>query len=538
MIDLMTGAAALAIAASSPVDGDQLLADNYDAGGPGMAALVVSDGETLYSGARGMADIEAGRPLEPGTAFRYASISKQFAAAMIVHLVEGGRLSYDDQLVDLLPNMPEAWRGVSLHHLLNHSSGIKSYTSIPEIMMKTGDIGPVTTAELIDMFDDYPLDFQPGTQWEYNNSGYILLGAIIEDVTGKPWHVAIDETLLAPNGIEGIYYLEDESTLPILAKGYTGGTDTLAQPIHMSLPHAAGGLAGTLEGLRAWTMALHGGKIVSPRSLARMTSPTRLHSGETEPYGYGLQIEEVRGHEMIGHGGGIFGFSTFAYYLPSEQMFVAAMANSDGLPTGSMVIARKLGAQALGTPYPEIVAVDTDAAIQPGWEGRYEFADGVIRNFYRDGDTLYMRREGSRAMEVVGDGSGRFVYPGSLSYFDLGPDGETIRFHGDGEMEGVGGTRIGDVERAEAIRLDEAQATRLAGTYVLDVGNLVFAIEEDGSLSARLGDQPAIPVTATSPMQLVNEMLGVTFDFEMGVALARSVSLRQGGAELSGERVD
>ncbi|MCJ8189787.1 serine hydrolase domain-containing protein [Sphingomicrobium aestuariivivum] len=540
MTSLMMGAAMIALATAAPVDGDKMLGAAYDADGPGAAALVVDDGETLYAGAVGMADIAGGRALGPDTAFRYASISKQFAAAMIVHLVEEGRLSYDDQLVDLLPGMPEAWRGVTLHHLLNHTSGIKSYTSIPAIMAGTGGIGSVTTAELVDMFDDYPLDFQPGTRWEYNNSGYVLLGAIIEEVTGKPWHVAIDEALLAPNGITDVYYLDDETSLPVMARGYTGGTDTLAQSIHMSLPHAAGGLAGTLEGLRAWTMALHGGKIVSPESLARMTAPTRLYSGDTQPYGYGLMLEQVRGRDMIGHGGGIFGFSTFVYYVPEDGLFAAVMANSDGLELTPQMAALKLGAMALGDPYPELVPVAAADAIEAGWEGRYEFADGTIRDFYRDGDTLYMRREGSQPLEVVGDGEGRFFYERSMTYFRIADagDGAVAHFHSDGSTKGVEGRRIGDAARTAYVTLEPAQAERLMGDYAFEIGTIAFAQAADGTMTALLEGQRPEPVRATGPAQLVAPGVGATFDFEMAGGQAIAVTLRQGGAELRGERID
>ena len=209
---LYAGAAAsLAISApASAVDdnfaarAEALIETTYPAGKPGAAVIVTEGGKVVYVGGSGMADMDKGLPITAETVFRLGSITKQFSAAVILQLVAEGKLSLDDPLSKFVPGYPEPGGRATVRQLLNHTSGIQSYTGIPGWMAGDKVAKPYTTAELIAEFRDQPAEFQPAEKWNYNNSGYVLVGAVIEAVTGKPWHQTIVERIAKPLGLTTI----------------------------------------------------------------------------------------------------------------------------------------------------------------------------------------------------------------------------------------------------------------------------------------------------------------------------------------------
>lgn len=221
----------------------------YPATGPGGAAIVTEGGKVVYVGASGMADIAGGKPITANTVFRMGSLTKQFAAAVVLQLVAEGKLSLDDPLTKFVPDYPADRGGTAtVRQLLNHTSGIQSYTGIPGWMAGEKPTRRYTTAEMIDEFKDQPVEFAPGEKWNYNNSGYVLVGAVIENVTGKPWWQAVDERIVKPLGLASIRYGLDEAQVPAFAVGYTLGEGGAvpSRPFDMSVPHAAGALIGTV----------------------------------------------------------------------------------------------------------------------------------------------------------------------------------------------------------------------------------------------------------------------------------------------------
>ena len=175
---------------------EQMLADAYPADGPGAAVLIARGDEVLYRGARGLASVELKVPLSADHAFRIGSVTKQFAAAGLLKLIDAGKVSLDDRLTKFLPEFPNG-ANITVRQLLDHTSGVKSYTGIPGVMD-----GPIrldlSTAALVATFQDQPVDFAPGAGWAYNNSGYVLVGAVIEAASGKAWHAHLTESILAP----------------------------------------------------------------------------------------------------------------------------------------------------------------------------------------------------------------------------------------------------------------------------------------------------------------------------------------------------
>ena len=233
---------ASAIPADFGTKADAVLASSYAADGPGASAIVVDNGKVVYATGRGLADVAGKKAITPDTVFRLGSITKQFTSAVILQLVEEGKVSLSDPLSKYIPEYPKPGADATVAQLLNHTSGIQSYTGIPGFMSGAKPAKPFTTAALVAEFKDMPVEFERGSKFSYNNSGYVLLGAIIEKVTGKPWHQAVAERLTKPLGLKTIRYVLDERTIPSMAVGYTikDGKVQPARPIHPSVPHAAG----------------------------------------------------------------------------------------------------------------------------------------------------------------------------------------------------------------------------------------------------------------------------------------------------------
>ena len=276
-------------ASSVPADGDtysDYLNAAYPADGPGATAIVVKDGEVLFLGARGMADLELGVPLTSDHVFRLGSITKQFTAASIMLLEQQGKLTVDDLITKHLPGYPTNGYEITIEHLLTHTSGIFSYTSIPGYMMGNEIRADLSTEELVEVFDDLEMDFGPGERWSYSNSGYVLLGAIIEKVSGQSYADFVKENIFEPLGMNNSHY-GGSQLIPDRASGYQAIEDgyTNAPFLSMTQPHAAGSLLSTVGDLARWNAGLFGGDLLTEESVARMTTEFTLNNGEGTGYG-------------------------------------------------------------------------------------------------------------------------------------------------------------------------------------------------------------------------------------------------------------
>ena len=296
---LLSAAPAAALPADFKAKADKMLADAYAANGPGAAVIVTENGKTVYAAGRGLADIEHKVAITPSTHFRLGSITKQFTAAAIMKLVEQGKVSLDDPLSKYLPTYPAANASATVRQLLNHTGGMMPYTAIPGWMAEANTGRAYTTEQLIAVFKDAPPISKPGEKWEYNNSGYVLLGAILEKVTGKSWDQAVADLVTAPLKLAATRSGIGVDGTPGMAVGYTDNDGKIApaMKIHMSVPHAAGALVGTVGDLAVWANALHNGKVVAPASYAGMTGSVTTADGKTQPYGFGLETGDVRGHK-------------------------------------------------------------------------------------------------------------------------------------------------------------------------------------------------------------------------------------------------
>lgn len=513
----------------------ELLAAGQEPSRPGAAAVVSANGRVLWTGAAGSADVAAGRPLEAGSLFRYASITKQFTAALVLKLVEEGRLGLDDELGRLLTaETPAAWHKVTVRQLLNHTSGIPSYTGARGFMVEANTARPHTTQQLIDVTRNQPLDFAPGSDWRYNNTGYVLLSAIIEKVTGKSWHAALRERITSPLGLSSIRCGCEPGTAVV--EGYTEGGKP-AQKIDMTVPSGAGALVGNAADLARWADALHGGRVLKPASYQAMIAETSLTTGRKVPYGFGLGSGVVRGMKTIGHNGGIFGFGSESLYAPEKKLFVAALSNSDvgEAPT----IARRLLAEAAGVPFPRLTATKADMAALEPYLGLYKDEQGERRFFVKDGK-LYTQRSGGSRFEVFAAGKDRFFYgPASLSYFDLARSADgtpEMRFHAEGAPDAVVARRAGPMpDEPATLVLTASELDRYVGAYAMGPAVMTIARSGDG-LTGQLTGQRPIPLEAVASGQFRTVGVDATLSFvEEGGKIVRVV-LNQGGRTIPFQR--
>jgi D-alanyl-D-alanine carboxypeptidase len=539
----LTGVPALAVPADFRQRVEAEIAADWPADGPGAAVIVTDDGATVYSGARGLADVEARTPITPRTVFRLGSITKQFTAAVILQLAAEGKLSLDDPISRFLPDYPRPGAAATVRQLLNHTTGIQSYTGIPGFMVEANTNRPYTTDELIAVFRDQPSPSRPGERWAYNNSGYVLLGAIIERVTGRPWHEAVEQRIARPLGLTTIRYGAGEAETPLMARGYSRGPDGVrpANRIHMSVPHAAGALIGSVEDLARWGQALHHGRVVRTEDYARMIAPTALPDGSTVPYGFGLSNATVRGRRAIEHTGGIFGFSTDSIYFPDEDLYIAVFANSDQPATAPSLALRRIAAIALGDPYPELRAAPVDtAAIEP-FLGVYALPDGAERRFFLRGGKLYTRRTGGADLEVLPAGDNRFFYgPDNLTWFRVMRDASgaaAIEMFQDGEGPGVRSVRTGPIPpEAPAAAVPRETLASYVGRYVTPRGPVVVAWGENWTLTVQPGNQAPRALRAVSATEFGIEGVDARVVFQVEGGAAARLVIHQGSQEIVATR--
>jgi CubicO group peptidase (beta-lactamase class C family) len=294
------------------------------------SVLVAENGKIVYKGAYGQANMEWNIPNTPDTRFRLGSITKQFTATVILQLVEQGKIKLDAKLSDYLPDYrKDTGEKVTIHHLLTHTSGIPSYTSQPGFFQNVSR-NPYKVDEFVKKYASGNLDFEPGSKFTYNNSGYFLLGAIIERVTGKPYEQVLKENIFDPLGMKNTGYDHHDTLIPKRASGYSKTPDGYANAAYldMSIPYAAGSLYSTVEDLYLWDQALYTDKVLSAQSKALMYKPF------LEDYAYGWAITKAsfkqnnQPVQVISHDGGINGFTTTIVRFPTEKNLIVMLDNT------------------------------------------------------------------------------------------------------------------------------------------------------------------------------------------------------------------
>ncbi|WP_273443856.1 serine hydrolase [Neolewinella agarilytica] len=378
---------------------DQVLNERFPADGPGGTAIIVKKGEVVYHKAFGKANLELDVDMTTDHIFRIGSITKQFTACAILKLAEEGKLSLDDEITKFLPKYPTKRKTITVEHLLNHTSGIASYTGLKKWDAETRKQN-FTPQEMIDYFKNEPMDFDPGDAFRYNNSGYFLLGYIIEKASGMPYADYIESTFFKPLGMSSSSYDRTSVVIPNRAAGYEPGLLGVqnASFVSMTQPYAAGSLLSTTGDLNTWYQAVVSGKVVSRESLAKAHTPATLNTGDKTSYGFGWSLGELEGSPFFGHGGGINGFLTASTYLPEEEVFVAVFSNCNCHDPGA--VANKLAVMAIGK-YEERKTVELPEAMLASYVGKYELSPQFIITITRSGKQLKAQATGQSPIDLV-----------------------------------------------------------------------------------------------------------------------------------------
>ncbi len=296
----------------------------------GFSVGIAQHGKVLLEKGYGLAEAEHDVPATATTRFRIGSITKQFTAAAIVRAVEQQKLDLDDDLSKFVPDFPLQGKKVSIRQLLNHSSGIPSYTDVGATWEKVQPL-ELSHQELLALVAGKPFDFEPGAQWSYNNTGYYLLGMVLEKVFGKSYAQVVQDELCAPLQLAHTRYDVSQELIKGRAQGYGFADGKRANDalLGMSQPGAAGALLSTGGDLVRWSMALAGGKVVTAANYTRMTTPLVLGNGRDTGYGFGLMVGEFSGQRVVQHGGGIHGFNSMLLHVVPADLHIAVISNSE-----------------------------------------------------------------------------------------------------------------------------------------------------------------------------------------------------------------
>lgn len=291
---------------------------------PGVSIAVIRDGSIVLAKGYGLANVEHQVPVKPETIFQSGSTGKQFTATLIMMLVEQGKIALDDKLGKFFAEGPEAWRNITIRHLLTHTAGTTDYP--PDFDMRRD----YTEAELLRRAAALPLAFQPGQRWSYSNVGYLTLGLVISKVTGKFYGDLLQEQIFAPLGMTTARIISETDIVPNRAAGYqlVQGQLKNQQWVSPTMNTTAdGALYLTVLDMAKWDAALYTEKLLKKPSLDMMWTPVRLNDGNMQPYGFGWQINNVRGHRLIEHGGAWQGFRAHIARYVDDKLTVVVFAN-------------------------------------------------------------------------------------------------------------------------------------------------------------------------------------------------------------------
>ena len=531
-------AAAMVQPAGFIAQADAMLEAAFPADGPGVAVVVVRGGRVIYSAGRGLADLETRRPITPASVFKLGSIAKQFTAAVVLQLVGEGRLSLDDPISRFFPDFPQPSAGATVRQLLNHTSGIQDYSKIPGWIAQAGS-RPWTTDELVAEVRNRPAKSEPGTDWEYNNAGYMMLGAIIERVTGNAWHEAIAERITQPLGLRSIEYAVTGLARPAMVRGYSveSGRPRPAPDVHMSVAHGAGGLVGSVGDMARWAQALHRGGVVSPALYREMIAPARLADGSTRPYGFGLRLQRLRGRPALVHGGAGRGLDTDSVYIPSEDLFVAVFANSDDPASDPSILTRRLAALALGEPFPDFTPADVAiSALEPLF-GAYQAEGAPPIRFFARGGRLFLAH-GDEEMEAFSAGGDRFFFGRNrlmwIRFLRQADGAHVLEAHEPTAAQPSRAIRIGAVPLPLTVPPDVLQS--YLGTYQTETVSVTIGPGENGWLTLTADGQRAMPMRPVSETEFRIDGTPMRLVFHPGDGAVDRFTLHRGARELHGRR--
>lgn len=521
---------------------DKLLADIYKSDETGATALIARNGVIIYKNAFGMANLELNVPMQVDQVFRIGSISKQFTAVAILQLQEQGKLGLQDDIKKFIPDYPTHENSITVEQLLNHTSGIKSYTSMKEWdeQVRRKDFTP---AALVDYFKDQPMDFPPGTKWEYNNSGYVLLGYIIEKVSGKTYPEYIVDNIFKPLGMKNSYYGDHLPIIKNRVSGYEPAKDGVANAdfLSMTQPYAAGSLLSTVEDLFKWHHAVHSYKLVKKEILDKAFISSKLVNGKPTNYGYGWFMGNLQGSPTIEHGGGINGSLTNAIYLPKEDVFVTVFSNCTCKPPSD--VSTEIAGLVINKPFGEKKEITLTGIDLNKYTGVYENEDGQQRVIRIDGNKLTSQRDGGTLYKIKPYAKNKYFFENSMSLMEFTEDAtgniNGHKFYAGTQPESYWKKTNKPVAAApKEIQVDERVLSSYTGEYELQAGFTITVTKEGNKLFAQATGQPQFELFATSQTHWFLKVVDAQVEFVKDAAgKVTNLVLNQGGQKIDGKKI-
>ncbi len=508
------------------------------------AVLVSEHSKVIYSRGIGLANREWDIPNTTDTKFRLGSLTKQFTAAVILQLVEQGKLKLDTKLSDILTDYPkDTGNKITIHNLLTHSSGVRDYLSIPEYF-KEYVRKDTKLQELIDLFKNEKLDFEPGTSWSYSNSGYVLLGAIIEKITGKPYEEVVKENIFTPLGMNNSGYDHFRDIIKKRATGYDRTPDGYRNCdfVDMSTPYAAGALYSTVEDLFKWDQALYTDKILSEKSRQKIFTGY-FDASPGVKYGYGWVITYFKTGDndstlIADHGGGIYGFNTRIRREIEENNCVILLNNTPGANLNEM--SETISKILHGLPYemPKKSASDKlyadyrKSGIDKAVENYIELEKSGSKDYYFNEDELnrlgYNFLSGKKLHEaVVVFKLNADLHPSSAMAFDNYAEGllaygdtaasianykKSLEFNKK-NLNAVNVLKRLNVDVSGFSSIDIELMKTYVGKYQIKPELIIDVTFEDGKLYAQVTGQPRYEIIPETPTRFFSKMLAAKIEF-------------------------
>ena len=381
---------------------------------PGGVVLVSKGDQILLRQGYGLADVENKVPMTADIVLPLASITKQFTAFAVLQLVQAEKLTLDQPIGDVLNSLPPALTKVSVRQLLTHTSGVKNISKIEA--SRAARRNETSVDEVIAFFKDLPLEFEPGSRFEYSNSNYILLTKVIEIVSGTPYAEYMQKEVFEPLSMTHTRFGSHTDLVAGRAHGYrvVEGKLQNADFISMTQPQGAGALISSVDDLARWHAALSEGRLVDKTLMAQAFNPVKLKDGSRMPYGFGWMVSQIQGQASNEHSGFINGFSTYTLRIPGSKIYVTVLTNSEQFWPDDFAV--ELAAIALGNPYNKTPAKSTN---QSAWLGSYQFGKGDVRELKLDAGKLVLLQQGGEPTPVNYAADGRYYLGESLDHLSF-----------------------------------------------------------------------------------------------------------------------
>lgn len=408
---------------------DQLFQTFFNNEGVGCATLISQNGKIIYQKGFGNIDIELGIQAKPDNVFRIGSITKQFTAIVILQLYEQGKLDLKDEIQKYFPDFPNHEKAITIENLLTHTSGIKNITEIEGLDTNQS---AYSVKELIDLFKDKPLDFLPGEKYRYSNSGYILLGGIIEKISGQKYADYLQSNIFDKLGMTNSFYDNSSTIIKKRAKGYD--LDSInhlvnASYLNTTFPYSAGGLVMTTGDYFKWHQAIWNFRLIKKETLQKALTPYKLNDGTFTEYGYGWALGDFFGSQIISHGGSINGFQSKEMYLPKEDILVVVFSN------GSFINCNIIcdQAAAIASNKKELDIIDVPSSMTNRYIGTYQFMEGdptTVTIFKKEGKLYLKDSNVPTAWEM------HFIKDNEFICYEVFPNTHLMTVNSKGETDG------------------------------------------------------------------------------------------------------